>query len=68
MRVAAYTRVSSADQVERLSLATQERLIRDFCARQAWPEPTLFVDAGRSAYNEEIEKRPRLCSGASTTR
>ena len=60
MRVAAYTRVSSADQVERLSLATQERLIRDFCARQAWPEPTLFVDAGRSAYNEEIEKRPRL--------
>ncbi len=61
-RVAAYTRVSSADQVERLSLATQERLIRNFCERQQWPEPTLFVDAGRSAYNDELEKRPRLAA------
>lgn len=62
MKVAAYTRVSSADQVERLSLATQERLIRDYCARQGWPAPELFTDAGKSAYNDEIEKRPRMAA------
>jgi len=62
MRIAAYTRVSSADQVERLSLATQEQLIRAYCVRQDWPEPAFFTDAGKSAYNDEIEKRPRMAA------
>lgn len=59
-RPAGYCRVSSADQVERLSLATQERLIIEHCARQGWPAPEIFTDAGRSAYNDDITKRPQL--------
>lgn len=62
MRPCGYLRVSSESQVENLSLATQERLILAHCEREGWPEPTLYIDAGKSAYNDDIQKRPRLAA------
>lgn len=59
-RPAGYIRVSDPAQVERLSLATQEQLIRDHCARLAWPEPTIYREAGKSAYTDDLTKRPQF--------
>lgn len=55
-----YPRVSDRSQVERLSLDTQEQQIREYCARQGWPEPVMFREAGRSAYTDDLAKRPAL--------
>ena len=44
-----YTRVSSADQVFGTSLETQERDIRDYCARNGYEVLAHFQDAGESA-------------------
>lgn len=58
MRPGVYLRVSSQDQVEGFSLDSQERLAREYCAAQGWPEPQFFTDAGISAYTDEIAHRP----------
>ena len=44
-----YTRVSSADQVQRTSLDTQEKDIRDWCGRNGYTVLQHFQDAGESA-------------------
>ena len=36
MRAVIYVRFSTAEQTENLSLATQERLCREFCAREGF--------------------------------
>lgn len=58
MRPAIYIRVSSREQVDGYSLDAQERLCREYCAAQGWPDPVVFADAGKSAYLESIRKRP----------
>lgn len=60
MTVAAYLRVSNLDQVEGFSLETQERIVREHCARQGWGEPRLYREEGRSAFTERIERRPQF--------
>lgn len=59
-RAYGYLRVSSADQVDGFSLETQERIIRDHCARLGWEVERLYVEAGRSAFTEHVEKRPQF--------
>lgn len=49
MRAVIYCRVSSADQVKNLSLPTQEKACREYCARQGYDVDHVFVDAGESA-------------------
>ncbi len=58
MRIAAYVRVSSEAQADNLSIPTQIRLINEYAARQGWPEPTLYEDRGKSAYNDDLSARP----------
>lgn len=43
-----------------MSLEAQQRAIREYAARQGWPEPISYVDAGRSAYKEAIRARPEF--------
>jgi len=58
MRPAAYVRVSSDQQADNLSIPTQIRLIGEYAARQGWPEPTLYEDRGKSAFNDDLAARP----------
>jgi site-specific DNA recombinase len=44
-----YCRVSTKDQVQNLSLETQQRLCRSFCAQQGWEVDHVFVEEGESA-------------------
>lgn len=62
MRTASYSRVSSQEQVDGLSLAAQKRGITEYCASKDWDPPHHYVDKGRSARSEAIDKRPALVS------
>jgi DNA invertase Pin-like site-specific DNA recombinase len=57
---AAYTRVSSEEQVEGLSLESQEQRIRDWCASKGFDVVAWFSDEGESAFNDEISMRPQF--------
>lgn len=62
MRAVIYTRVSSKEQVENLSLDTQERLCRDYCARNGWEVAAVFVDKGESAKTADRPEFQRALS------
>lgn len=49
MRAVLYCRVSTTEQVQNLSLATQEEACREYCGRQGYDVDQVFVDAGESA-------------------
>jgi site-specific DNA recombinase len=49
MRAAIYCRVSTVEQAQNLSLDTQEKACRDYCARNSYDVAEVFVDAGESA-------------------
>jgi len=48
-RAVIYCRVSSAEQVGNLSLPTQERLCREYCAKNGWEVAKVFIEPGESA-------------------
>jgi site-specific DNA recombinase len=48
-RAVIYCRVSTKEQVENLSLATQEKACREYCARNGLTVVRVFVDKGESA-------------------
>jgi len=61
-RAVVYCRVSTKDQVANLSLPTQEKACREWCAREGAEVVRVFVDAGESAktadrpaFNEALE-------------
>jgi site-specific DNA recombinase len=54
----AYVRVSSDEQVEGLSLESQEDEVREWCERKGFELIATFRDEGESAYTDDIEKRP----------
>ena len=58
----AYLRVSSDEQVEGLSLASQESKIREWCQAKGFEIIATFRDEGESAYNDEISKRPQFAA------
>ena len=51
-----YVRVSTADQVENLSLDTQEQRCREFCKRQGLKVERVFREEGASAKTTERQK------------
>jgi len=57
-----YLRVSSDEQVEGLSLASQEQKIREWCELKGYTMLTVFSDGGESAYNDDISKRPQFAA------
>src|SRR4051794_6739427 len=49
MTAALYCRVSTKEQAQNLSLPTQLKSCRDYCARQGFDVAAVFEDAGESA-------------------
>ena len=58
MNAVAYIRVSDASQVEGHSLDAQERLFRELCKNKGWEPLEVYCEDGRSAYTEDVFKRP----------
>ena len=48
-RAVIYCRVSTEEQVENFSLATQQKACRDYCARNSFDVDKIFVEEGESA-------------------
>src|SRR5262245_8609137 len=49
MQAVIYCRVSTKEQVENLSLPTQEKECRAYCRREGWEVARVFVEQGESA-------------------
>ena len=49
LRAVIYCRVSTKDQVQNLSLETQQKTCSEFCSRQGWAVDRVFVEQGESA-------------------
>ncbi len=59
MKVAAYVRVSTAEQREEgYSLSAQEVAIRAYCAQRGWDDLTFHADEGVSAFTDRTDQRP----------
>jgi site-specific DNA recombinase len=59
-----YCRVSTKDQAQNLSLPTQLRACREYCAREGWDVAGEFTDAGESAKTidrPEFQKLLEFC-------
>jgi DNA invertase Pin-like site-specific DNA recombinase len=60
VRAVLYCRVSTVEQAQNLSLATQEQACREYCARQGYTIDQVFIDAGESAKTVERPEFRRL--------
>ncbi len=59
-RAVIYTRVSTAEQVDNYSLATQRRQCEEFCARNGMEVDSVFVEEGASAKTPERTEFKRM--------
>ena len=57
MRVALYLRVSSPRQKDGVSLDDQETICRAHAQQQGWQVVAVYIEGGRSAFTERMEKR-----------
>ena len=60
LRAAVYARVSSEEQVEGYSLDAQSRACRKFASEHGWLVSSEYVEEGRSARTDDINKRPQF--------
>jgi site-specific DNA recombinase len=60
MRAIVYCRVSTKDQLRNLSLATQEKACRDYCASNNYDVEKVFVEEGESAKTADRTELKRL--------
>ena len=60
LRAAVYARVSSEEQVEGYSLDAQSRACRKFASEHGWVVSSEYVEEGRSARTDNINKRPQF--------
>lgn len=60
MRAVLYCRVSTAEQVQNLSLSTQEKACRDYAGREGYDIAEVFVDRGESAKTTDRPEFQRL--------
>jgi site-specific DNA recombinase len=60
MRAALYIRVSSEEQVDGYSLDAQDRAGRLYCAAHGWELVGIYRDEGKSAWTDDVDKRPEF--------
>ncbi len=60
MRAVLYVRVSSEEQVEGYSLDAQIRAMTEFCNERDWQVVGSYIEEGKSARSERIERRPQF--------
>lgn len=53
MKLAGYIRVSSDEQIDGYSLSAQEKAIHDFASLRGWQVIHIYVEAGRSAKDDQ---------------
>lgn len=58
MKAALYARVSSEEQVEGYSIDAQTRAFRLLCESKGWIQYREYIEEGKSARTENINKRP----------
>lgn len=58
MRCAVYYRVSHKDTERGISIAVQREACEAFAAAQGWQVLPAYIDDGKSAYTDKLEKRP----------
>ena len=61
-RAVGYIRVSSEEQVEGLSLPSQERNVREWCPQRGYDVVDIFREDGITAYTDDIRKRPQFAA------
>ena len=59
-RAAAYIRVSDESQVEGYSLEAQRAEITRWCQRRGYDLVKVYVEEGKSAHTDRIDRRPQL--------
>ena len=67
-RAVIYCRVSTKDQVDNLSLATQGERCEDFCRRNGWEVDRVFVEEGESAKTADRTELKNLLQHCRTNR
>ena len=58
MRAAVYARVSTEEQTEGYSIDAQKRAFKLLCQGRGWTTDYEYIEAGKSARTEDINKRP----------
>jgi len=58
MKAALYARVSTEEQVEGYSIPAQIRAFKSLCEEKGWTAYREYVEEGRSAHTENVNKRP----------
>lgn len=62
MHAVIYCRVSTTEQVSNLSLPTQEKACREYCAKGGYEVDRVFIDAGESAKSTDRPEFMRMLS------
>ena len=60
LRVAGYIRVSDESQIEGHSLDAQRTEIRRWCEQRGYDLVRIYIELGKSAHTDRIERRPQL--------
>ena len=60
MRAVSYSRVSSEEQLQGYSIDAQLRATRQFAQEKGWVLTNEYVDDGKSARTDDINKRPKF--------
>ena len=60
MQAVIYCRVSTKEQVENLSLATQRKACEEYCKRESWDVARVFVEEGESAKTADRTELTRM--------
>jgi site-specific DNA recombinase len=60
MRAILYARVSTEEQLEGWSIPAQIREFETYCQHKGWQNTHIYIDEGKSARSDAIEKRPQF--------
>jgi DNA invertase Pin-like site-specific DNA recombinase len=60
MKAALYARVSSEEQLDNWSISAQKHEFEQHCKQKGWLTSKVYVEEGKSARSDSIEKRPQF--------
>jgi len=60
MRAVLYARVSTEEQMDGWSVPAQTREFEDYCQHKDWQNVSIYIEEGKSAHSDAIEKRPEF--------
>jgi len=60
MRAVLYARVSDPEQIDNWSIPAQKREYETYSQQKAWQNVGIYIEAGKTARSDAIEKRPEF--------